>query len=30
MNKNKIKETYNISIPYWKDSLKEVVEYLKK
>jgi dTDP-4-dehydrorhamnose reductase len=30
LNKNKIKETYAISIPYWKDSLKEVVEFLIK
>lgn len=30
MNKNKIKNAFNVSVPYWKDSLKEVVEYLKK
>jgi dTDP-4-dehydrorhamnose reductase len=30
MNKNKIKDTFGISIPHWKDSLIEVVEYLTK
>ena len=26
LNKQKIKETYNIQIPYWKDALKECLE----
>ena len=30
LNKNKIKESFNIIIPYWKDSLVDVVEYLTK
>lgn len=29
LNKVKIKETYNIDIPYWKDSLKICIEKLK-
>ncbi len=29
MNKNKIKTTYKISIPYWRDSLKECLNLLK-
>ncbi len=28
LNKTKIKETYNIQIPYWRDSLKECLEKL--
>lgn len=30
MNKKKIKTTFGIEIPHWKDSLKGVVEYLNK
>jgi dTDP-4-dehydrorhamnose reductase len=30
LNKNKIKNTFNLTIPHWNDSLKEVVEYLIK
>jgi dTDP-4-dehydrorhamnose reductase len=29
LNKAKIKSTYNISIPYWKDSLQECLDVLK-
>jgi len=29
LNKNKIKEYYNLKIPYWKDSLKSCIEELK-
>ncbi len=28
MNKNKIKNTFNIEIPYWRDTLKKVLEVL--
>ncbi|WP_272152030.1 dTDP-4-dehydrorhamnose reductase [Tenacibaculum aiptasiae] len=30
MNKKKIKKDFNISIPYWRDSLKEGIEKIKK
>jgi len=30
LNKAKIKKTYNINIPYWKDSLKECLNILKE
>ena len=30
LNKSKIKTTYNIIIPYWKDGLKRCIEELKK
>ena len=30
LNKQKIKETYNIVIPYWRDSLKECIKQLRK
>ena len=30
LNKQKIKETYNIIIPYWRDSLKECIKQLRK
>ena len=30
LNKQKIKETYNIEIPYWRDSLKECIKQLRK
>jgi len=30
LNKAKIKNTYNISIPYWKDGLKRCIEQIKK
>ncbi len=29
-NTAKIKSTYNLSIPYWKDSLKQCIELIKK
>nr|WP_299159421.1 hypothetical protein [uncultured Tenacibaculum sp.] len=30
MNKSKIKEDFNIEIPYWRDSLKECLERINK
>ena len=30
LNKQKIKETYNIEIPYWRDSLKECIKQLRE
>lgn len=30
LNKSKIKSTFNISIPYWKDSLRECLDRLQK
>lgn len=30
LNKNKIKQTFDVNIPYWKDSLKECLESLKE
>lgn len=30
LNKRKIKDTFKLDIPFWRDSLKEVVEYLTK
>lgn len=30
MNKSKIKQTFGISIPYWKDSLKKCIKELDK
>ncbi|MBN2486955.1 MAG: dTDP-4-dehydrorhamnose reductase [Bacteroidales bacterium] len=30
LNKSKIKQAFGIKIPYWRESLAEVVEYLKK
>ena len=29
LDKSKIKTTFNISIPYWKDSLEKCIERLK-
>ena len=29
MDKTRIRETYGISIPYWRDSLKKCIELLK-
>jgi dTDP-4-dehydrorhamnose reductase len=30
MNKSKIKENYNLSIPYWRESLEKCIKLLKK
>lgn len=29
MNKTKIKEDFNVSIPYWRDSLKDCIKKIK-
>jgi dTDP-4-dehydrorhamnose reductase len=30
LNKAKIKQTYNLTIPYWKDSLQQCLTTLKE